>query len=385
MNYLITDLNIQLNGHKFGFINNLLLYAEKLSNDNQFYFLTNNSEDFELKSEKEHIRIIKLSEVQTADINAQKRASIKYWTQWKYIKSISEDLKIDKVILLEFDLYQIGIALTRFKFSVSGIWFRPYHRMQPENQSIQAKLNYFKHLIQKKATFIPSLLNPGLKEVFVLNDENVKSYFGLLSKKLFYLPDPVFCYEQEENFDLRKKFKIPDNNLILLQFGHMEERKNNENIIKALKSIPSEIAKNITLLLVGEFVAGYEQKIKSMISEDTGFQLITYDQYISDQEMEATFAQSDVILRMNLNFFGSSGVVGIAAAHQKPVIVSNNGVMHDQVMKYGLGKSIAPEDTEGIKNAILDYYNFPEKRKINGIPYLNSHSAEAYAKTLFGL
>ncbi|MFN8429806.1 MAG: hypothetical protein U0V04_07495 [Spirosomataceae bacterium] len=39
-----------------------------------------------------------------------------------------------------------------------------------------------------------------------------------------------------------------------------------------------------------------------MISENTGFQLITYDQYISDQEMEATFAQSDVILRMNLNW-----------------------------------------------------------------------------------
>lgn len=382
MKYLITDLNILLNGHKFGFINNLLLYIESLNTDNQYFFLTNDSDNFELKSEKENIKILKLSGEQNSKIQIQKRGLLKYWTQWNIIKKVSEELLIDRVVLMEFDLYQLGIAFTRFRFKVSGIWFRPFHRMQPENNSFKSKLNYLKHIIQKKITFLPALLNSRLSKVFVLNDENVKSFYGIFSKKIFYLPDPVFIYQKEESFDLRKKYGIPQNNMILLQFGHMEERKNNENIIKALDKIPSEISKNITLLLIGKFISGYEQKVKSLVTESSVFQLITHNQFISDEEMEATFAQSDVILRMNLNFFGSSGVVGIAAAHQKPVIVSNYGVMHDQVIKYNLGKTLAPDDVEGIKDAIISYFENPEERNVDGSKYLESHSAEAYARML---
>ncbi|MBK9508448.1 MAG: glycosyltransferase [Cytophagaceae bacterium] len=212
---------------------------------------------------------------------------------------------------MEFDLYQLGIAFTRFRFKVSGIWFRPYHRMQPENNSFKSKLNYLKHIIQKKITFLPTLLNSRLSKVFVLNDENVKSFYGIFSKKIFYLPDPVFIYQKEESFDLRKKYGIPPNNMILLQFGHMEERKNNENIIKALDKIPSEISKNITLLLIGKFISGYEQKVKSLVTESSVFQLITHNQFISDEEMEATFAQADVILRMNLNFLVRAEWLGL--------------------------------------------------------------------------
>ena len=382
MKYLITDLNIQLNGHKFGFINNLLLYIESLNTDDQYFFLTNDSDNFELKSEKENIKILKLSGEQNSKIQIQKRGLFKYWTQWNIIKKISEELLIDRVVLMEFDLYQLGIAFTRFRFKVSGIWFRPYHRMQPENNSFKSKLNYLKYIIQKKITFLPTLLNSRLSKVFVLNDENVKSFYGIFSKKIFYLPDPVFIYQKEESFDLRKKYGIPPNNMILLQFGHMEERKNNENIIKALDKIPSEISKNITLLLIGKFISGYEQKVKSLVTESSVFQLITHNQFISDEEMEATFAQADVILRMNLNFFGSSGVVGIAAAHQKPVIVSNYGVMHDQVIKYYLGKTLAPDDVGGIKDTIMSYFENPEERKVDGKKYLESHCAEAYARML---
>ncbi|MBK9508447.1 MAG: hypothetical protein IPO04_02745 [Cytophagaceae bacterium] len=73
MKYLITDLNIQLNGHKFGFINNLLLYIESLNTDDQYFFLTNDSDNFELKSEKENIKILKLSGEQNSKIQIQKR------------------------------------------------------------------------------------------------------------------------------------------------------------------------------------------------------------------------------------------------------------------------------------------------------------------------
>jgi hypothetical protein len=39
MNFLITDLNIKLDGHKLGFINNLIQYIEKYSFTDVYHFL----------------------------------------------------------------------------------------------------------------------------------------------------------------------------------------------------------------------------------------------------------------------------------------------------------------------------------------------------------
>ena len=110
--------------------------------------------------------------------------------------------------------------------------------------------------------------------------------------------------------------------------------------------------------------------------------MVTLDSFISDSEMESTFSQSDVILRMNLNFYGSSGVVGNAANHNKPCIVSSYGVMADQVNKYHMGKIINPTDINEIRNTLIFYFKNPQSRIINGEKYRESHSAEAYASTL---
>jgi len=46
MKYLITDLNITLNGHKYGFVNNLLHYVGKHRLMDHFVFLINQSAEF---------------------------------------------------------------------------------------------------------------------------------------------------------------------------------------------------------------------------------------------------------------------------------------------------------------------------------------------------
>src|SRR5690606_9446975 len=138
-----------------------------------------------------------------------------------------------------------------------------------------------------------------------------------------------------ENFQLRKHYNIPENHLVLLQFGYADERKNNENIIAALNQMPHSA---ITLLIIGKFKPSYEAALHRL--KTGSFQLITHDESVSDEEMESTFRHSDVILRMNVNSFGSSGVVGIAARYNKPVIVSDTRVMAELVKKYALGETV---------------------------------------------
>lgn len=373
MKYLITDLNITLNGHKFGFVNNLLHYAGKNRPHDEFVFLVNRSADFHLESPYPHITVISPAEEEQMALQAQPGLLRKSQAEWAVIDREARRCECRRLILMELDLYQVAISRSRAPYKISGIWFRPYARMEPEGRGLLQKIRFWRFRLQKQMVIKLALRNPSLDKIFILNDEQMPGWLD--NKRFFTLPDPWFDYPMAEGFDLRKHYAIPDDHLILLQFGYADERKNNENIIAALNGIPHS---NITLLIIGKFRPGYENELKQL--KTGSFRMITRDEFISDEEMESTFHQSDVILRMNVNFFGSSGVVGIAARHDKPVIVSDTGVMAELVKKYRLGDVVDPYDPEAIRNTILRYLRF--RPAIDGSAYRNTHDTRAFAETL---
>jgi glycosyltransferase involved in cell wall biosynthesis len=284
---------------------------------------------------------------------------------------------------MELDPYQVEIGKTKTPYSIAGIWFRPYARMQKEGPGLRNQIVFWRTILQKKLTIKWALMNKSLKKTFILNDEAMPNWLN--NRRFFYLPDPYFEYKTIDNFDLRAKYNIPIDNLILLQFGNMDERKNNENIIAALNNLADEKAKKITLIIIGKFKEGYLQKIKNWIPTNSKYQTIIKDEFVSDEEMESTFKQSDVILRMNINFFGSSGIVGQAANHNKPCIVSNNGVMAEQVEKYKLGRIIDPHNVNAIKETIEFYLQNPDERQIDGTNYKKTHDLNTFGSTLLNV
>ncbi|MCP9770972.1 glycosyltransferase family 1 protein [Lacihabitans sp. LS3-19] len=383
MNILITDLNIKLDGHKYGFVNNLIKYLEGYKTQNSYFILTNFTKEFKLVSTAENIKIHSLTADEQEIINSSKSFLLKAAAEWKAINSFTESHSINEVILMELDPYQVEIGRKKTNFSIAGIWFRPYSRMLPEYNTLKSKLLNARTKLQKKLTMDFALLNKNLKRVLILNDEQMPTLLNNPQKPRFFtLPDPYFEYPQIPGFDLRAKYNIPSENIILLQFGNMDERKNNENIIAALNSFEPEIAAKISLLVIGRFKEGYAEKLETLKKSDAKYQMILKDEFVSDEEMESTFAQSDLILRMNINFFGSSGIVGIAANHDKPCVVSNNGVMAELVAKYKLGDVIDPYDISEIKNTIERYLQNKETIKIDGQNYRKTHNLDAYARTL---
>ncbi len=373
MRYLITDLNITLNGHKFGFVNNLLHYAGENRQDDEFVFLVNRSVDFRLESRFPHIQVISLTEEEQKSLENQPGLLKKSAAEWAIIDRETLRHGCQRLILMELDLYQVAIGRNTTPYRISGIWFRPYSRMEPEGGGLLQKLRFWKQRLQKQAVMKLALRNPSLDKIFILNDEQMPAWLN--EQRFFTLPDPWFDYPMAEGFDLRKHYGIPDDHLILLQFGFADERKNNENIIAALNGIPCS---NITLLIIGKFRPGYEQELRQL--KKGAFKMVTRDEFIPDEEMESTFRQSDVILRMNVNFFGSSGVVGIAARHNKPVMVSDTGVMAELVEKYRLGEVVDPYDTEAIRSLFLRYLQSPPV--IDGKAYRDTHDLRAFAETL---
>ncbi len=383
MRILITDLNIKMDGHKFGFIQNLINYVSNLQNENEYFFFVNNNSDLNFEVPKVgYVKLISTSDTENEAISSQKSFLKKSAKQWEIILEKCSEYIIDHLVLMELDPYQVEIGKTKTSFTIGGIWFRPYHRMQPEINTIKGKIKHQIYYLQKKLTMAFALRNKNLRNVFVLNDETRPN---LQSSRFKYLADPFFEYSLKSDFNLRTHYNITDKQLIFLQFGYIDERKNTENIIKAISKMENEVKEQICLLVIGKFEPGFERKLSDFFNNNGGFQFIVLDKFIADDEMEATFAQSDLILRMNLNFFGSSGVVGIAANHNKACLVSDYGVMAEQVTKYKLGELANPSNVVAIKNKLEHFIQYPESLRVDGEAYRKSHSLEAFAETLLGI
>lgn len=381
MKYLIVDLNIKLDGHKYGFVNNLIQYTGQNKKKDSFVFLVNNHPDAKFDNPYDNIKVINISSDEQKQIDNQNRMIRKAEAEWLVMEKYLKQEACEKLVLLELDLYQISIGRRQSKFSIAGIWFRPYKRLRPEEETILGRINHLKIIAQKKLALKWALRNKGLKNVFILNDNKMPDWHNKANNpRFFMLPDPHFDYPMLENFHLRKLYNIPENHLTFLQFGYIDDRKNIKNILLAFNQLPESLAKKSTLLIIGKFDPIMSRLINS-IKKDT-YQLIVRDEFIPDNEMQSTFSQTDVILRMNINYFGSSGIIGIAARHNKPVIASNNGVMAELVEEYQLGSLVDPYNVDEIIKAITRFHTDKASRKVDGSKYAADHTLEKFAETL---
>lgn len=387
MNYLIADLNIKLDGHKYGFVQNIIDYLSEKSYPHSFYFLVNRSPEFVLKDPaKENIKIIYLTQAEQSAAEQSAKLLKKSSIQWQVIVSYCNTLKIDRLVLMELDLYQVALGRKASPFEISGIWFRPHCRSLPEHNTIKDVLKHKLWMIQKEVLIKSALRNRNLQKVFVLNDKKVVDQMNdRCHQRFFYLPDPVFDYPYDKNFSIRKAYDIEEGRVIFLLFGYIDERKNVQNIIRALNLLDEKDAARICLLIIGKFAPGFREILTGEFKPGKAYQVVMNDQFVSDSEMESVFEQCDVSLRMNVNFFGSSGIIGTAAKYNKPSIVSDFGIVAELTEQYKLGELVDPYDVSEVKEMISYYLNHPQNRQIDGQAYYEAHNREAYVKTLLDL
>jgi hypothetical protein len=88
---------------------------------------------------------------------------------------------------------------------------------------------------------------------------------------------------------------------------------------------------------------------------------------------------------MIINFFASSGILGMAAKHNKPSIVSNYGVVADLTQEYKLGKIVDPMNTNSLTILFQDFIENQKAWKIDGQPYYHDHNTDAFVGTLLGI
>jgi glycosyltransferase involved in cell wall biosynthesis len=393
MRIIICDIYVKLVGHNLGHIQNILRYLEKNPSSKEYIFLLNPEAKTipSVKTFAPNVKIIFFTEEEFAPFNSGLHIVKSTQSVWKHLMRYVADYQADKLIMMMLDMFQHTIGSKRLPCETSGIMFNPYPRVIPATDTIKEKQKTALKKARKIFTTWWMCRNSQLKKVFIFNDsETIKTMNETLGTKVFtYLPDPVYDYPMRVGLDIREKYNIPAEKTIFLAFGAIDDKKNIVNIIKALQKLSYEDASKICFVVVGRVRPEYENKYLKAINDirkaKPELQIALENRFVDDDEMEAFVAQSDIISVAYINFYSSSGVIGIAARHNKPVIATKFGVVGDLTRDYKLGLTVdghnSTEICEAVQYFLQNKNTYPERASV----FVENHSGESFIKTLLCL
>lgn len=394
MRVIICDIYVKLVGHNLGHIQNILRFLEQNPSETEYVFLLNPEAKAisSIRTSAKNVQIVFFTDDEFAPHNSGMSLIKSTQLLWKSIMKYVTEWKADKLLLMMVDMFQHTIGSTRLACDITGIMFNPYPRVIPAEGTIRAKQQSALTKARKWFTSWWMLRSKHLKKVFIFNDrQTVKTMNETLGTRIFtYLPDPVYDYPSREGLVIREKYKIDANRKILLAFGMIDSKKNVVNLLKALQGLSADEATRSCLLIVGKIRGEYQAPLTEAIAEAKKLrpelQVILESRFVDDDEMESFIGQSDVVSLAYVNFYSSSGVIGLASRHNKPIIATRYGVVGDQTREYQLGLTVDGHKPEEIKEAFQYFLNttnieYPKK----AAQFVQDHTSEAFIKTLLEL
>jgi glycosyltransferase involved in cell wall biosynthesis len=141
---------------------------------------------------------------------------------------------------------------------------------------------------------------------------------------------------------------------LLLFFGYIRPYKGLRYLIEALPLIRDRIP--VRLLVVGEFYddpAPYEELVAKLgLSDAVRF----VNRYVGNEEVEAFFTASDLVILPYLSAT-QSGIVQIAIAFDRPVVVTAVGGLPEAVVPDRTGFVVPPRDQRALAAAITRFFD----------------------------
>lgn len=202
-------------------------------------------------------------------------------------------------------------------------------------------------------------------------------------QKFYYLPDPwdgTFLYDQAE---ARQKLGIPLDRFVFLCYGIGDRRKGLHLAVRALMEPP--IDPRLHLLCAGGTTPDAETSQGLTALKEQG-RATVLDRYVSDAEQSLCFCASDVVLLPYIEHFGSSGVLSLAAAAGRMVIVSDEGLLARRIREHDLGWVFTSGDARELKTRMHDASHLPSNEMAAfqqaAHRYAGTCSREAFRKAL---
>jgi glycosyltransferase involved in cell wall biosynthesis len=152
--------------------------------------------------------------------------------------------------------------------------------------------------------------------------------------------------------EARETLQIREKN-ILLFFGFVREYKGLTYLIQAMPDILNYI--DAQLVIAGEFWEDKSQYLKLIQTLDLGAKVTIVDRYIPNEEIPNFFYASDLVILPYTSVTGS-GVVQLAFAFEKPVVVSRIGALSKIVCDRKTGFLVSPKNPDEIAKAVVEFF-----------------------------
>lgn len=156
----------------------------------------------------------------------------------------------------------------------------------------------------------------------------------------FWTPSPPV-----DRSTARRAFKVPDGRTAFLFFGVPHRRKGLELLVDAMSRSghPDRF-----LLVAGDQHAGSPELKQDLDRLVRDGRAVVHDRFLDDAEMAAAYVAADRVVLPYRSHYGSSGVLGHAALHARPVVASDFHLLGRRVVRANLGLVHANEDAASL-------------------------------------
>lgn len=281
------------------------------------------------------------------------------WTVWNLFCKYAAQLRATHAVLMFFDSFQIPLALGRTApCSISGIYFRPtfhYNQFSTHRPSWRDRVRAWR----QKLLLAQTLKHPQLKTLFSMDWLAVPTIQAFKRQvKILPLADPITQYTPELQAieQARSQLGIDPNRRVFLLFGKISGRKGVVQVLEALHNLTPDAAAQICLLIVGCIEPDVKAQMQAQLAtlSQHPVQIVVCDRYFEATELQDYLGLAHVVLAPYQQHVGTCATMLHAANAQKPVIVSNYGLMGELARQYELGLVIETREIQQIAQAMMN-------------------------------
>ena len=258
--------------------------------------------------------------------------TLKIWNHIRLFRSIN-DFRPDTIQIMDNHPWYIpyAIMLSRYKLYVTQ---HDPTQHSGERVSILGLLGLFVNSVLRKIADKVIIHGESLKK------ELVKK--GIKEEKIIVVPHGDYeCFTK-----IGGKFNTEKGNILF--FGRIAEYKGLDTLIKAFY-IVSVKNPDARLIIAGEGdMAPYEK----LINEEIRGKIEITNEYIADEDIAEYFQKAEIFV-LPCNDATQSGLIPMAYAFRKPVIVTNVGTLPDVVDDGKTGYIVEPRNPEQLAEKIV--------------------------------
>jgi len=208
-------------------------------------------------------------------------------------------------------------------------------------------------------------------------DKNdIMDTFGVSPTRLKTIPHGDYDFfrmvSQESRPSVRKRYKIRDDEKLVLFFGALRRYKGVHKLISALANVGRRELR-MKLLIVGRLVnEKYFDELESLIAEKgLSDRVILIGKYVPFEEIGDFFKAADIVALPYQHIY-DSGVLRLAFSFAKPVIATRVGIFN-QLVAEGKNGFLVDDDTNSIAEVLVQVQQMRED-KLQAMGEYSSHT-----------